>query len=142
MATEERRARQRKQGEAHRRRREVAYQAQLRTAILSFLGFDLAHRGLAERIADEASARAAVVGSGRVGRTTKIGIEDRAALAARAYIRHRFTSYEDDLVDQLVWDDDYLYREVRDAAQQAVDDFLAKHRSAHRLKNDQQIASE
>ena len=37
VATEERRARQRKQGEAHRRRREAAYQAQLRTAILGFL---------------------------------------------------------------------------------------------------------
>lgn len=128
MATEERRARQRMQGEAHRRRREAAYQAQLRTAILGFLGFDEGHRGLAERIADEASARAAVVGSRRVGRTTKIGIEDRAVLAARAYIRHQFTSYEDDLVDQLVWDDDYLYRDVKDAAEQAVDAFLAQHR--------------
>ena len=137
VATEERRARQRKQGEAHRRRREAAYQAQLRTAILGFLGFDEAHRGLAERIADEASARAAVVGSRRVGRTTKIGIEDRAVLAARAYIRHQFTSYEDDLVDQLVWDDDYLYRDVKDAAEQAVDAFLAQHRLAPRLTDDQ-----
>lgn len=70
-----------------------------------------------------------MVGSGRVGRTRTIGVEERAALAARAYIRHRCTSYEDDLADTAVWDDEFLYREVKAAAQQAVDDFLASHRS-------------
>lgn len=128
-ATAEKRSRQRQQGEAHRLRREAAYQAELRTAIVAFLDFDDAHLALAEQIADEASARAAVVGSGRVGRTRTISMEERAALAARAYIRHRLTSYEDDLADTAVWDDDFLYREVKAAALHAVDDLLASHRS-------------
>lgn len=127
--TATKRARQRQQGEAHRQRREVAYQAELRDAIMTFLDFGTAHAALAEQIADEASARAAVVGIGRVGRTRTIGLEDRAALAARAYIRHRLTSYEDHLAEPAVWDDDFLYREVKAAAQHAVDDFLARHRT-------------
>ena len=127
-ATDETRARQRKQGEAHRQRREDSYQAELRSAILAFLDFDEAHRSLADHIAHDASARAAVVGSGRVGRTRKLTLDERAALAARAFIRHRLTTYEDDLAEQVVWDDDFLYREVKAAAQQAVDDFLAEHR--------------
>lgn len=128
VATEATRARQRKQGEAYRQRQEESYQAELRAAILVFLDFREAHQDLADKIADEASARAAVVGSGRVGRTKKIDIEERAALAAKAYIRHRFTSYEDDLVDQAVWDDDFLYRDVKAAAQEVVGEFLAEHR--------------
>ena len=127
-ATEERRVRQRKQGAAHRRRREEAYQTELRSAIVAFLDFDEAHRSLADHIAEEASARAAVVGSGRVGRTRTIALEERAGLAARAFIRHRLTSYEDDLVDRVVWDDDFLHREVKATAHQAVDGFLADHR--------------
>ena len=127
-ATAEKRSRQRQQGAAHRLRREAAYQAELKTAIVAFLDFDDAHFTLAEQIASEASARAAAVGSGRVGRTRTISVEERAALAARAYIRHRLTSYEDDLADTAVWDDDFLYREVKAVAQRAVDDFLASHR--------------
>lgn len=96
---------------------------------MRFLDFETSHRALAEQIADEASARAAVVGSGRVGRTRTIALEERAALAARAYIRHRLTSYEDHLAEPTVWDDTFLYREVRAAAQRAVDDFLASHRT-------------
>ena len=35
------------------------------------------------------------MGSGRVGRTRTIEIDQRAALAVRALIRHRYTAYED-----------------------------------------------
>lgn len=129
LASEQRRDRQRRHGEASRQRREATYQAELRGEVLRFLDFHESHRDLAERIADEAAARAAVVGSGRVGRTRTITIEERAALAARALIRHRFTSYEDDLVE--VWDDDFLYREVKADAQSRVDAFLERHRGPH-----------
>lgn len=49
-------------------------------------------------------------------------------MAARAYIRHRLTSYEVELVDQEVWDEEFLYRQVKRSAQEAVDQFLAEHR--------------
>jgi hypothetical protein len=58
-------------------------------------------------------------------------LDQRAALAARALIRHRFTSYEDDLIDVSIedpWDEGFWYREIKGEAQSAVDDFLDEHR--------------
>jgi hypothetical protein len=48
-------------------------------------------------------------------------------LAARALIRHRYTDYGDRLAQE-VWDDDFLYREVKADAHRVVDDFLEQHR--------------
>jgi hypothetical protein len=102
----------------------------LEDAIVRFLAFAPAHQGLQRRIAKETASHAAVVGSGRVGRTRKLTLDDRAALSVRAYIRHRFTSYHDDL-DALSpehWDEEYLYREIRGTANEGVDSFLLEHR--------------
>jgi hypothetical protein len=129
--TAAKRAKGRESGARQRERQEERYRDELREAILVFLAFAPQHVRLAEGIAGEASAHAAVVRSGRVGRTRLIPIAERAALAARAFIRHRHTTYEDEL-DRLAfrdgWDDDYLYREVKASAQLAVDQFLETHR--------------
>ena len=113
-----------------RARREERYQDQLREAVLAFLGFAPSYADLAEQIAVETAAHAAVVGSGRVGRTQRLSLEEKARLAARAHIRHRFTKYEDELSDLPfeAWGADDLYREMRGAAHEAVDDFLEEHR--------------
>ena len=66
-----------------------------------------------------------------MGRTRTLSLDERAALAARALVRHRHTSYEDDLFDASLedpWDEDLWYREIKSEAQSAVDDFLARHR--------------
>jgi hypothetical protein len=86
---------------------------------------------LADEIAEAASAQTAVVGSGRVGRTRTLSLDQRAVLAARAYIGHHLTGYHDALDDIPTggsWDDEYLYRHVKADAQRAVDEFLAEHR--------------
>ena len=113
-----------------RARREERYQDQLREAVLAFLGFAPAYAELAEQIAVETASHAAVVGSGRVGRTQLLILEEKARLAARAHVRHRFTKYEDELSDLPfeAWGADDLYREIRGAAHEAVDDFLDEHR--------------
>ena len=113
-----------------RARREERYQDQLREAVLAFLGFAPSYADLAEQIAVETAAHAAVVGSGRVGRTQLLSLEEKARLAARAHIRHRFTKYEDELSDLPfeAWGADDLYREIRGTAHEAVDDFLDEHR--------------
>jgi hypothetical protein len=83
-------------------------------------------------IADGVAEHAAVVGSGRVGRTRTLSLEERAQLAARAFIRHRFTDYEDRLGDiDMLFEaiDDVEYREVKHLAQARVDQFLADHRA-------------
>jgi hypothetical protein len=91
------------------------------------LDFNPAHADLARSIAAEAAERAGEVGSGRVGRTRKLPLEQRAALAARALIRHMYTDYEDRLENQ-VWDDDFLYQSVKADAHEDVNEFLNEHR--------------
>lgn len=130
-ATADVRARRRESWPRERVRQETRDAAELASAIVAFLDFEPQHERLARQIAREAAARAAVVGSGRVGRTRTISIDERAALAARAYIRHRHTTYEENL-DEL-WDEDSrdseaAYRDVKAEAQEAVDEFLASHR--------------
>lgn len=104
--------------------------------MLRWLGFASQHDGRAHNIA-HASEHAAVVGSRRVGRTKTPTLEERAALAARSYIRHRYTHYELQLeaVEAAeLGDDDSLdidhfagYREIRREAHGAVDEFLERH---------------
>ena len=62
-------------------------------------GSSTSHRATrgCRQIASAAAERAAVVGSGRVGRTRLLSLEERAGLAARACIRHHCTGYHDDL---------------------------------------------
>ena len=113
-------------GARHRERAETAYHAVFRAAVVSWLAFAPEHTGLAEEIARGAANQAVAVGSGRVGRTRTLSLEDRAALAARAFIRHRYTDYEAHLpVSDL---DKERYRAIKQRARAAVDEFLDEHR--------------
>jgi hypothetical protein len=128
--TADRRAATRTVSARSRARREERYEQDLREAVLRFLDFAPAHAQLAEQIATETAAHAAVVGSGRVGRTQMLSLDEKAALAARAHIRHRHTEYEDrlDTLPLEAWNEDDLYREIKGAAHEAVDAFLDDHR--------------
>ena len=128
--TAARRAAKRALGAQSRRRQEDRYRDELEAAVVRFLAFAPPYRELEQRIAKETAAHAALVGSGRVGRTRNLTLHDRAALGARAHIRHRFTSYHDDLesLSPEHWDEEYLYREIKGAANEAVDRFLLEHR--------------
>lgn len=128
---EEHRAKRRAQSALARDRQEARYREELEGAIRQFLAFAPEHAHLADEITRAAAARAAEVGSGRVGRTQALPLEERAALAARAFIRHRYTSYEDDLSEAAVqdpWDEGFWYREIKADARRAIDDFLRRHR--------------
>ena len=139
-ATEERRAKQREQGSKSRERPENVYRDELADAIRRFLAFAPEHTELSNEIASEAATRAAVVGSGRVGWTRTLSLDERAALAARALIRHRYTNYEDDLFDASMedpWDEDFWYREIKADAQRparAAFSSVRSHRSASTLR--------
>ena len=101
------RSSRRAQGAAYRARKEDVYRQGLAEAIVAFLAFAPEHADLARSIATEAAQRAGEVGSGRVGRTRKLSVDERAALAARALIRHKYTGYEERLLTE-VWDDEFL----------------------------------
>jgi hypothetical protein len=131
VATAERRAHQRDVNAVARERVEGRYRAELAAAVRAWLDFAPEYADLADEIAEGVAEHAAVVGSGRVGRTRTLSLEERAQLAARAFIRHRFTDYEDRLDELNVFAeviDDSDYREVKHGAQEGVDQFLADHR--------------
>lgn len=136
--TASRRERERVASTRQRNKNEATYRAEFEDAVMQWLNFAPEHAAMASQIAHGAVDRAAVVGSGRVGRTKTLTLEDRAALAARAFIRHRYTDYEDQLFalelsafDQDI-DSDIVevgeYREIKQAAHRAVDAFLDGHR--------------
>jgi hypothetical protein len=130
-ATADQRSKRREQSARSRERQEATYQVEFADAIRRFLAFAPEHDDLADMISTEAATRAGHVSSGRVGRTRTLSLEERAGLAARALIRHRYTSYEDDLIDASVedpWGEEYWYSEVKAEAQVLVDEFLDRHR--------------
>lgn len=128
--TEAARALRREAGARSRERQEARYQQELTAAIVDYLAFTPEHQRLAERIALDAAERAAVVGSGRVGRTRLLSLQERGALAARAQIRHAYTDYEQQLDDHVVAAvDDEPCRAIKAEAQAGVDDFLQAHRA-------------
>ncbi len=135
-ATEDQRAQQRVYGARSRERQEAAYRSEFEDAVRRFLAFAPNHRALADEIAEAAARHAGEVGSGRVGRTRTLSLEERASLAARALIRHQYTSYEDDLDDAPIgdpWDEEFWYREIKTEAQRVVDDSstaTGRHRAA------------
>jgi len=127
------RAQARERAAEQRHETERTYRDELVTAIVAWLDFEGQHADLAKQIARAAAERAAAVGSGRVGRTSTLTIEEKAALAARAHIRHHFTDYEDQLLHaEAEFDvadvDADTYRRLRRQAHDAVDRFLAEHR--------------
>jgi hypothetical protein len=138
VVTAARRETKRESSRHQRERAETVYRAEFEEAVLRWLAFAPQHQVLAAEIARGASDRAAVVGSGRVGRTKQLSLDERAALAARAFIRHRHTDYEDRLfslelseygIDSDADVDDVGdYREIKRSAHGEVDAFLEQHR--------------
>lgn len=114
-----------------REKQEQVYRQQFAEAVLRILDFAPRYRALAQKIAEEAAQQATEVGSGRVGRTAKLTLEEKAELAARAYIRHHHTRYEERLMKAGLFEPDHgdpVYRDLRARAQEEVDEFLEQHR--------------
>ena len=99
QATATRRAADRNASAKQRDRQEATYRSELAVAIVAYLDFAPRHAQLANEIAERAATRAGEVGSGRVGRTRLLTLDERAELAARADIRHHHTTYEDNLAE-------------------------------------------
>lgn len=115
---------------AQREKQEAKYREQFEEAVYEYLDFVPKHEQLARDIAKVVAEHATQVGSERVGRTRKLPLEEKAMLAVRAYIRHNYTKYEDRLLDFEfpLEPGDYLYREIKSEADDAVDKFLNSHR--------------
>lgn len=112
-----------------RERQEAKYRERFEEAVYDYLGFAPKHEELARDIVKSVAQHATQVGSERVGRTRKLSLEEKAILAARAYVRHNYTKYEDLLLsfEFPLEPGDYLYREIKSEADEAVDKFLSRH---------------
>lgn len=73
---------------------QAEYVEDFRGAVVRFLAFPTCHAPIAEKLADAVSAHATPVGSGTVARTRRIPIEERAAAAVIAWMRHATTGYD------------------------------------------------
>jgi hypothetical protein len=129
IGTEVKREQQRQKSQLRREKVEEDYQNRFEQACFQFLNFDPSHADLAKKIAVGATAWACEKYSGRVGRTSLVDLADKAELAVRAYLRHNYTDYEENIPNYRgeLGVDEYL--QARAKAHLDVDRFMEKHRS-------------
>lgn len=116
-----------KKQEAAGKRREAkqeAYVEDFQGAVLKFLKFAPVHEEIANELATAVTKHATPVGSGTVARTERIPLEERAAAAVIAWMRHQTTGY-DDMKIPLVKG---LRREVRRDLAKRSDALLNRYR--------------
>lgn len=77
-----------------RERKQTEYETEFCLAIESFLNFHSNHKELEKKLAKAVTIHAIPVGSGTVARTQLIPIEERAARAVIAWMRHQTTAYD------------------------------------------------
>ncbi|MDD2303783.1 MAG: DUF2293 domain-containing protein [Prolixibacteraceae bacterium] len=77
-----------------REREQTEYETEFCLAIESFLNFHSNHKELEKKLAKAVTIHAIPVGSGTVARTQLIPIEERAARAVIAWMRHQTTAYD------------------------------------------------
>lgn len=77
-----------------REKKQTEYESSFYGALLDWLAFHPRYKVEAARMAEVICAHAVPVGSGTVARTERIPIEDRAAAAVIAWMRHATTAYD------------------------------------------------
>lgn len=78
-----------------REKKQTAYDAEFCQAVERFLNFHSQYKELEKELARAITAHAIPIGSGTVARTQLIPIEERAAHAVIAWMRHQTTAYDD-----------------------------------------------
>lgn len=79
----------------NREKKQEAYVEDFQAAVTEFLHFHPCYATQAAQMATLICAHATPVGSGTVARTQRIPIEERAAKATIAWMRHQTTAYDD-----------------------------------------------
>ena len=77
-----------------RERKQTEYEGEFFQAVRDYLAFAPHYLELEQAIAEAVTVHAVPVGSGTVARTAMIPIEERAAKAVIAWMRHRTTAYD------------------------------------------------
>ncbi len=77
-----------------REKKQDEYHTEFCQAVENYLNFDQKHKTFEQKLARVVTAHAIPVGSGTVARTQMIPIEERAARAVIAWMRHQTTAYD------------------------------------------------
>ena len=77
-----------------RDKKQTEYEADFCSSVECFLNFHKSHKELEKQLAKAVTTHAIPVGSGTVARTQLIPIEERAAHAVIAWMRHQTTAYD------------------------------------------------
>lgn len=77
-----------------REKKQEQYDAEFCQAVEYFLDFHSSYKEMEKKLAKAVTVHAIPVGSGTVARTQMIPIEERAALAVIAWLRHQTTAYD------------------------------------------------
>lgn len=117
---------QKKQLYAVKRRetKQAEYDLEFCAAVETFLAFHSSFKMMEQKMARLVTAHAIPVGSGTVARTQQIPIEERAALAVIAWMRHQTTAYDDMKIARIKGE----RRSVRKSLAQQSTRLLAKYR--------------
>jgi hypothetical protein len=108
------------------------YEAEFRQKVELFLNFHTQHKTMEKQMAQVITAHAIPVGSGTVARTQMIPIEERAAKAVIAWMRHQTTAYDNLKIARIKGERRAVRRNL---AQQSVK-VLEKYRNGEKIPTD------
>ncbi len=77
-----------------REKKQQLYEGEFLQAVVNYLDFHASYAALAQQMAQAITQHAIPVGSGTVARTQLIPLEERAAKAVIAWMRHQTTAYD------------------------------------------------
>ena len=115
-----------------REKKQEEYDAEFCKAVENYLSFHAIYKPMEKKLAKVITVHAIPVGSGTVARTQTISIEERAAHAVIAWMRHQTTTYEHTKIAKIKGERRAVRREF---AQQSVA-LLTSYRQGNGIKDD------
>ena len=89
------------QAKVRREEKEEVFGEDFQQAIIAFLNFHQKHQALVEKLAVLVKEHAVPVGSGTVARSASVTLQDKAALAVMAWMRHQTSDYDSTVVPRI-----------------------------------------
>lgn len=118
------------EGDRQRRaKKQSAYEKEFFTVVKNYLAFAPCYREMAEKMARAVTDHAVPVGSGTVARTAMIPVEERAAKAVIAWMRHKTTAYDGMTIPRVKG----MRREVRRMLAKRSVEVLQNYRSGAKI---------
>lgn len=108
---------------ARREKKQERYVEDFRGAVLAYLAFHPRYAVLASSLADAVTRHATPVGSGTVARTERIPVEERAAAAVIAWMRHQTTAYDDMQIARLAGERRRVRRMLAERSKSLLDGY-------------------